>query len=194
MANKKKTGKPKMRPKKRKLSPNAKPRKPNKKGQKYKSSSLRKLLTALGITGAAITAGIFGHNLKSSNSNTYTVAKVQDLEGDEFDNSVPLYQNDELIAVIPDQDAVIIETDPSLDEGQIIVYALDSNGNLITGVTNDSYIDQDSSIKLKEDDERLKYGYIVTGTDYVNVRNATTLSDESRIGLVKERRLRVWWR
>ena len=140
--------------KKRKLKPNA--RRKTAKGKKFVSPKLKVLLAILGAASLALIG-----NTITSNKNTYTVAKVQDMEGDEFEDSIPLYSNGELLSTIEDNQFVIVNTDADVEKGSYEIMTIGSDGELITGVTDSEYVDVAHGLKLKADDDRLKYSYKV---------------------------------
>ena len=165
--------------KKRKLKPNV--RRKTAKGKKFLSPKLKVLLAILGAASLALIS-----NTITTNKNTYTVAKVQDMEDDEFEDSIPLYSNGELLSTIEDNQFVIVNTDADVEKGSYEIMTIGPDGELITGVTDSEYVDVAHGLKLKADDDRLKYSYKVTGTEVVNLRNSTVLDTSSKIGTVKE--------
>ena len=165
--------------KKRKLKPNV--RRKTAKGKKFLSPKLKVLLAILGAASLALIS-----NTITTNKNTYTVAKVQDMEDDEFEDSIPLYSNGELLSTIEDNQFVIVNTDADVEKGSYEIMTIGPDGELITGVTDSEYVDVAHGLKLKADDDRLKYSYKVTGTEVVNLRKSTVLDTSSKIGTVKE--------
>ena len=171
--------KPKVK-EKRKVKP--KPKKPSAKGKKFKGpklSTIVALLFATTMFGAVIYK-------TTSDEDTYTIAKVQDLEGDEFEDAIPLYRDGELICTIPEDGIVIVDTKVDSTKGYYQIMTLDANGELINGVTPKDYVDMQHSLRLKVDDERLKYTYEVTGADVVNLRDSTLFEPSSIIGTINE--------
>ena len=171
--------KPKVK-EKRKVKP--KPKKPSAKGKKYKGPKLST------IVALAFSLGMFAavYTKVMNYENTYTIAKVKDLEDDEFEDEIPLYRDGDLISTIPEDGIVIVDTKVDSTEGYYQIMTLGSDGELITGITPEEYIDMQHSLTLKMDDERLKYTYEVTGADVVNLRDSTLFEPSSIIGTINE--------
>ena len=171
--------KPKVK-EKRKVKP--KPKKPSAKGKKYKGPKLST------IVALAFSLGMFAavYTKVMNYENTYTIAKVKDLEDDEFEDEIPLYRDGELISTIPEDGIVIVDTKVDSTEGYYQIMTLGSDGELITGITPEEYIDMQHSLTLNMDDERLKYTYEVTGADVVNLRDSTLFEPSSIIGTINE--------
>lgn len=166
--------------KKRNLKSN--PKKPPAKKETYRGPDIRTILALV----AAAAFGIAGYFMVTDSGNTYTVAKVQDMEDDDFEDSIPLFSDGELIMTIPEDEIVIVDTDADVSEGDYQIMTIDPDGDLIEGITPKDYIDMEHSLKLQEDDDRLKYTYEVTGANVVNLRDSTLFEPSSVIGTINE--------
>lgn len=167
---------------KKKRNVKSKPKKPPAKKETYRGPDIGKILAVV----AAAAFGIAGYFMVTDSGNTYTVAKVQDMEDDDFDDSIPLFSDGELIMTIPEDEIVIVDTDADVSEGNYQIMTIGPDGDLIEGITPKDYIDMEHSLKLDEDDDRLKYTYEVTGADVVNLRDSTLFEPSSVIGTINE--------
>lgn len=167
---------------KKKRNVKSKPKKPPAKKETYRGPDIGTILAFV----AAAAFGIAGYFMVTDSGNTYTVAKVQDLEDDDFEDSIPLFSDGELIMTIPEDEIVIVDTDADVSEGNYQIMTIGPDGDLIEGITPKDYIDMEHSLKLDEDDDRLKYTYEVTGADVVNLRNSTLFEPSSVIGTINE--------
>lgn len=167
---------------KKKRNVKSKPKKPPAKKETYRGPDIGSILALV----AAAAFGIAGYFMVSDSGNTYTVAKVQDMEDDDFEDSIPLFSDGELIMTIPEDEIVIVDTDADVSEGNYQIMAIGPDGGLIEGITPKDYVDMEHSLKLEEDDDRLKYTYEVTGSDVVNLRDSTLFEPSSVIGAINE--------
>lgn len=167
---------------KKKRNVKSKPKKPPAKKETYRGPDIGTILAFV----AAAAFGIAGYFMVTDSGNTYTVAKVQDMEDDDFEDSIPLFSDGELIMTIPEDEIVIVDTDADVSEGNYQIMTIGPDGDLIEGITPKDYIDMEHSLKLDEDDDRLKYTYEVTGADVVNLRNSTLFEPSSVIGTINE--------
>lgn len=167
---------------KKKRNVKSKPKKPPAKKETYRGPDIGTILAFV----AAAAFGIAGYFMVTNSGNTYTVAKVQDMEDDDFEDSIPLFNDGELIMTIPEDEIVIVDTDADVSKGNYQIMTIGPDGDLIEGITPKDYIDMEHSLKLDEDDDRLKYTYEVTGADVVNLRNSTLFEPSSVIGTINE--------
>ena len=167
---------------KKKRNVKSKPKKSPPKKEVYRGPSIGTILALA----AAAALGVAGYFMVSDSGNTYTVAKVQDMEDDDFEDSIPLFSDGELILTIPEDEIVIVDTNAHVSDGNYQIMTIGPDGNLIEGITPKDYIDMEHSLKLDEDDDRLKYTYEVTGADVVNLRDSTLFEPSSVIGTINE--------
>ena len=168
---------------KRKVKKTARPK--TRKNKKFISPKLAAILKLLGAAGLVMIGNKVIDTIKGFPNEKIQIAVARDIEGDEFENSVPIYENGELVGTINDQQLVIIDYEENVGEDLYAVMALNDEGTMISGVIGEEYVDLSHGIKLNKNDERLKYSYEVEGTDFVNVRNSTVFDSSTKIGMLQ---------
>ena len=157
--------------KKRKI--NNKPR--TTKGTKSFSGKKGALLAALVI--AATASFLYG---KSKEQKEYTrMAIAFDVEDDEYENSIPISMDENIVATVEEGSVLFIEGKKGAN---ISIKTISEDGEIVEGYTSKKYVKETGKIK---NDELESYSYIYKVKDlegYLNVRNENSLDDESKMG------------
>ena len=153
----------------------------NKKEQKkFLGSRARRLfIVALIATGAIKLYDI-------NNSNQVTVARVIDAEGDEFDKTMQVYdENGNVIAEIGENSIVITSSNIPKDKEEMVnVSAVNAEGDNIVGKTAGKYLEKIKKVN-KSKLEKYDTVYTVVPDDGVNVRSSAKVSSKNKLGAIE---------
>ena len=138
------------------------------------------------IAGTKVITSI-SDNAHSQASNKTQIGIAKDNGDDEYENEIPIYNKEgKLIGTLCDNSVVIVGSKIKDSEGMYEISGVSETGELISGETYEDYFDVDNSISMEDLEEYTKHIYEVVGTDVVNIRESTIISNDSKIGIVNE--------
>ena len=112
------------------------------------------------------------------------IGTVQDIEGDEFFNSVPLKMSDNKITQVDDDSLVVINGE--IEDGAYSVTALGADFEMAEGTIDKQYVDESNLVDIDDLKYRAVHVYEVSGEKQVNVRSSTSLNEGSMLGKITE--------
>ena len=105
---------------------------------------------------------------------------------DEYEGEIPVYDDGKLIGTLDEDSFVLVDQNDNEVEGQYKIIGISDMGEVLQGVTDQDYIDIIEDITPEDIEEYTKHIYEVTSDDYVNVRNATIMDKDTKIGKLVE--------
>lgn len=115
-----------------------------------------------------------------------SLAFARDSDDDEYEGEIPVYDDGKLIGTLDEDSFVLVDQNDNEVEGQYKIIGISDMGEVLQGVTDQDYIDIIEDITPEDIEEYTKHIYEVTSDDYVNVRNATIMDKETKIGKLVE--------
>ncbi|MCR5187053.1 MAG: SH3 domain-containing protein [Clostridia bacterium] len=164
---------------------------PNKKKNPLKYFFKRvEIILAVGGTAAGLIALQDYYNKHKddsySNFGYESLAFARDSDDDEYDGEIPVYDDGKLIGTLDEDSFVLVDQNDNEVEGQYKIIGISDMGEVLQGVTDQDYIDIIEDITPEDIEEYTKHIYEVTSDDYVNVRNATIMDKDTKIGKLVE--------
>ena len=115
-----------------------------------------------------------------------SLAFARDSDDDEYEGEIPVYDDGKLIGTLDEDSFVLVDQNDNEVEGQYKIIGISDMGEVLQGVTDQDYIDIIEDITPEDIEEYTKHIYEVTSDDYVNVRNATIMDKDTKIGKLVE--------
>ena len=130
----------------------------------------------IALAGLALGKIFYG---KATEGEYTKIATAHNIHGDEFKGCIPIMNGEEVIGTVEGGSIIFVDDEK---RGKATVRGVSKDGDVLQGSTDSKYIQKKGKIKT---DELRDYSYIyqvVNVDDYLNVRNNTSLEEESKIG------------